>query len=302
MDNRFSTGDIVQHFKREMLSDEDRDTNKYLYEIIGVATHSETREPMMVYRPLYDDGGMYVRPLEMFLSEVDHEKYPDVKQKCRFEKVVINNSNIVISVEEMRAADKYTIEKGTPSKELMRRAAQGIFDAVDPDWNEKKTLVVCGSGNNGGDGYALAEIMKSQGHDVTLLRTSEKFSEDGEYYYNRCKSLGVVEKEFGDCNFADYDIIVDCILGTGFSGVPRDNIAAVIEKINEAGEKGAFVVSADINSGMNGDTGEAQIAVKSDLTVSIGYYKYGLFRGRAKELIGKLVNVDIGIELCRENK
>lgn len=80
-------GDIVQHFKREMLSDEERETNKYLYEIIGVALHSETREPMMVYRPLYDDGGMYVRPLEMFLSEVDHEKYPDVKQKYRFEKV-----------------------------------------------------------------------------------------------------------------------------------------------------------------------------------------------------------------------
>lgn len=87
MNNRFKDGDIVQHFKREMLSDEERDTNKYLYEIIGVALHSETRESMMVYRPLYDDGGMYVRPLEMFLSEVDHEKYPEVKQKYRFEKM-----------------------------------------------------------------------------------------------------------------------------------------------------------------------------------------------------------------------
>ena len=70
-----------------MLSDEERETNKYLYEIVGVALHSETRELMMVYRPLYDDGGMYVRPLEMFLSEVDHEKYPNVKQKYRFEKI-----------------------------------------------------------------------------------------------------------------------------------------------------------------------------------------------------------------------
>ena len=86
MENRFKPGDIVQHFKREMLSDEERAANKYLYEIVGVATHSETREPMMVYRPLYDDGGMYVRPLEMFLSEVDREKYPDVKQKYRFDK------------------------------------------------------------------------------------------------------------------------------------------------------------------------------------------------------------------------
>ena len=86
MENRFKPGDIVQHFKREMLNEEERAASKYLYEIVGVATHSETRELMMVYRPLYDDGGMYVRPLEMFLSEVDREKYPDVKQKYRFEK------------------------------------------------------------------------------------------------------------------------------------------------------------------------------------------------------------------------
>ena len=86
-DNRFNPGDIVQHFKRELLTEEERAGNMYLYEIVGVAIHSETRELMMVYRPLYDDGGMYVRPLEMFLSEVDHEKYPEVKQKYRFEEV-----------------------------------------------------------------------------------------------------------------------------------------------------------------------------------------------------------------------
>lgn len=86
MENRFEPGDIVRHFKRETLSDEERKANKYLYEIVGVATHSETREPMMVYRPLYDGCGMFVRPLEMFLGEVDHDKYPDIKQKYRFEK------------------------------------------------------------------------------------------------------------------------------------------------------------------------------------------------------------------------
>lgn len=86
MENRFRPGDIVQHFKRELLSEEERAGDMYLYEIIGVALHSETREQMMVYRPLYGDGGMYVRPLGMFLSETDHEKYPQVKQKYRFEK------------------------------------------------------------------------------------------------------------------------------------------------------------------------------------------------------------------------
>ena len=87
MHNSFRPGDIVQHFKRETLDEEALEQNKYLYKIIGIATHSETGEPMMVYQPLYEEKGMYVRPLEMFLSEVDHEKYPDIKQKFRFEKV-----------------------------------------------------------------------------------------------------------------------------------------------------------------------------------------------------------------------
>ena len=87
MHNPFHPGDIVQHVKRETLDEEALAQNKYLYKIIDVATHSETGEQMMVYQPLYEDKGMYVRPLEMFLSEVNHEKYPDIKQKYRFEKV-----------------------------------------------------------------------------------------------------------------------------------------------------------------------------------------------------------------------
>lgn len=83
--NRFHPGEIVRHFKWETLTPEERAQGKYLYEIVGTATHSETREQMMVYRALYGDGGLYVRPLEMFLSEVDHEKYPEIRQKYRFE-------------------------------------------------------------------------------------------------------------------------------------------------------------------------------------------------------------------------
>ncbi len=78
----FKPGDIVKHFKRETV---DPATTRYLYKIIGVATHSEDREPYMVYQALYDDGGMYIRPYEMFMSEVDREKYPDIKQNYRFE-------------------------------------------------------------------------------------------------------------------------------------------------------------------------------------------------------------------------
>lgn len=203
-----------------------------------------------------------------------------------------------ISVAQMRESDAYTIANFVESKELMRRAAQGIFDAVadTAGWQDKKTAIVAGSGNNGGDGYALAGILADHGVPAHIFRVSEKFSEDGAYYYEQAIAKGVPAELFSPgsdfTGFAEYDILVDCILGTGFAGTPRGAAAEAIRAIN-AGS--AYVVSADINSGMNGDTGEAALAVKSDLTVSIGFYKTGLFRGRAPELIGKLVNADIGI-------
>ncbi len=217
----------------------------------------------------------------------------------------MNNEEMkpVISVAQMRAADAYTIGKGTPSKELMHRAAQGVFDAYD-GWQNKRTLVICGSGNNGGDGYALASIMKDHGYDVELLLVSDKFSEDGRYYYDICIEKQVPVHQcsgslnYGIVDFSQYNVFVDCIFGTGFAGVPREPAASVIKEINrQRRERVVYVISVDINSGMNGDTGEAELAVASDLTVSIGYYKHGFFKGSAAELIGNLVNVDIGIEL-----
>ena len=79
----FSPGDIIQHFKRETV---DQNSMQYLYEFIGVATHSETRDRVVVYRALYGDKGLFVRPYEMFMEEVDHVKYPEIRQKYRFEK------------------------------------------------------------------------------------------------------------------------------------------------------------------------------------------------------------------------
>jgi ADP-ribose pyrophosphatase YjhB (NUDIX family) len=88
----FEHGDIVKHFKRETVSEEELKTNpnKYLYEIIGTARHTENGEEMMIYKPLYEtecvEGVDFTaRPLDMFNSEVDHEKYPKIRQKMRFE-------------------------------------------------------------------------------------------------------------------------------------------------------------------------------------------------------------------------
>lgn len=78
----FKPGDIVQHFKRETV---DQSTNMYLYEIIGEGNHTETKEHLMIYRALYEPYHICCRPYDMFMSEVDHEKYPDIKQKYRLE-------------------------------------------------------------------------------------------------------------------------------------------------------------------------------------------------------------------------
>ena len=199
--------------------------------------------------------------------------------------------NSAVTVEQMRMADAYTIANFVDSKELMYRAAMGINNNFD--WMGKTVAIVTGSGNNGGDGYALSCILFDNNIDCTIIRVSDKFSDDGKYYCDMALDKGVKVIAFdNEVSFEKYDVIVDCMLGTGFCGTPRGNIKAAIEKINSSD---AFIISADINSGMNGDTGEAEIAVKSNLTVSIGFYKVGMFKGRAYELIGELVNVDIGI-------
>ena len=198
-----------------------------------------------------------------------------------------------ISVAKMRESDKYTIENFVPGHVLMHRAAMGIFNSSE--WSARRIAIVCGSGNNGGDGYALAEILAQRKIMPDIFRLSEKFSADGRRFFERAKALGVRDISFtADTNFAGYDVIVDCILGTGFRGTPEGLCACAINAINSAG---AYVISADINSGLDGDTGIAALAVRSDLTVSIGSYKTGLFLNDAPSLIGDLVNADIGIEI-----
>ena len=89
-EDRFKVGDVVQHFKRETITD--HDSTEYLYLIVGTAKHTETGETLVLYKPLYGPppciSGVDVaaRPIEMFMSKVDHEKYPNIKQKYRFEK------------------------------------------------------------------------------------------------------------------------------------------------------------------------------------------------------------------------
>lgn len=205
----------------------------------------------------------------------------------------MQEKNRAVSVEVMRKSDAWTIANKIPSKELMRRAGEGIFRSVE--W-KGPVAVVCGSGNNAGDGYVVADLLHEEGIDVTIILLAEKFSEDGKYYYDICREKDIPVQIF-DGNLSGYAMVLDCILGTGFQGEPRGAAKEAIEAINVSG---AYVVSADINSGLNGDTGEGTIYVRSDLTVSIGDYKYGHFLGLADEAMKDKVNVDIGIEIQGE--
>ena len=200
----------------------------------------------------------------------------------------------MVSVKTMRESDKYTIENFTPSKELMRRAGQAIFDSAK--W-QGPVAVVCGKGNNAGDGYVVADLLRSAGIECTIvLLERDRFSEDGRYYFDICKSHGIPVEMFSeDFDFARYNSILDAILGTGFSGDVKGITADAINAINARGEEGAYVVSADINSGLNGDTGMGTTYIKSDLTVSIGEFKYGHFTGLANVAMKEKVNCDIGI-------
>ena len=199
----------------------------------------------------------------------------------------------VITVATMRDSDAHTIAEYTPSRELMHRAALGVYQAAD--WTGKTVAILTGGGNNGGDGYALAAILAGKGIPCRLYRVSEKFSADGKFYYDQAIEAGVPADVFTkETDLSGYDILVDCLLGTGFNGPVRGLFYEAIQAINQSK---AYVISVDINSGMNGDTGEAELAVCSDLTVSIGYYKTGLLTPAAAGYIGRLTNVEIGIVL-----
>lgn len=203
----------------------------------------------------------------------------------------------VISVKNMRESDAFTINTKTATgKELMKKAALGVF--AEGKW-EGNIAIICGGGNNGGDGYALAEILADNSIPVSILRTSEKFSQDGLYYYKQCIKKGVGDficDSFTDFN--QYDVIVDCILGTGFSGTLDSEMIELVEEINRSN---AYKISVDINSGLNVSNGIASpVAIKSHLTVSIGYFKTGLFLNDSGLYIKRLVNRDIGIKLLKK--
>ncbi len=197
-----------------------------------------------------------------------------------------------VSVKTMRESDAYTIAHFVPSKELMRRAGEAIFRAAS--W-VPPVAVVCGKGNNAGDGFVVASYLREAGIDCTIFLLSDEFSEDGAYFYKKAVAAGAAVVQYTEgTDFSAYGSVLDCLFGTGFRGEAAEPFAGAIRAINASG---AYVVSADINSGLNGDTGLGEPFVISDLTVSIGAFKHGHFRGYADRAMKQKINCDIGIRI-----
>ena len=196
----------------------------------------------------------------------------------------------ILTVQSMRESDARAIAGGIPGQELMGRAARAIFEAAE--WLPP-VAVVCGKGNNGGDGFALACLLKEAGIGCALLIQDEPATPDALLYYGECLRTRIPVLRWEQVtDLEEYRTVADCIFGTGFHGEVRGEAARMIGLINGCR---AQVVSADINSGINGDNGLGPVAVRSGLTVSIGSLKPGHFLARAKDVMKQVVNADIGI-------
>lgn len=212
---------------------------------------------------------------------------------------------IALKSEEMRLIEENAIEQfGIPSIILMEHAALAVCNEILKKTSEYRTVYVfCGTGNNGGDGFAITRQLQQQNipTKVFLIGDSLAIKGDAKINYNILINSGteiVSLKQEKDVlmlfNLIDKDtIIVDSILGIGCNKPLCGLFRLVAEKINSSE---AFVVSTDVPTGINCDSGEIMgVCVNADITVCFGFPKLGMFLYPAKEYIGELIIADIGI-------
>ncbi len=204
----------------------------------------------------------------------------------------------ILTADEMKNCDAYTIQHfHVPSSVLMERAALKCVASIMHDkYNLKRVLVVCGNGNNGGDGLAIARILHERkvNTDVLMAGSPVHMSPETRANYESCVSYGIPMRS--SVKDDEYTLIIDAIFGIGLNReLDRDTIA-FIEGINSFRENGAKIVSVDIPSGVNATTGEIMgAAIKADMTVTFAYYKKGLMLYPGIEYVGKLVLANIGV-------
>ena len=213
--------------------------------------------------------------------------------------------NVITSL-DMAVIDRNTEYIGIPRRILMENAGRSVAEVIVNEFkNVKKVLVIAGLGDNGGDGLVCARYLHSKGFDVKVIllgRVDDIRSDIARENAYVLKYIGVnifeitspLELLRYDELFTTWcDVIVDAIIGTGIKGYLREPQYTAIKLINNSGKP---VIAIDVPSGLDPDTGKvSDIAVKATLTVTLHKVKKGLITNEAKEYVGKLVVVDIGI-------
>jgi NAD(P)H-hydrate epimerase len=201
-----------------------------------------------------------------------------------------------LNADEMRAVDRWAIEQqGVPSLQLMEAAGRAVAEAAAELGGSGPAAVVCGKGNNGGDGLVAARVLAEMGFEVEalLLAPPAELSDDAKAMLDRFPSARSVEPAALAGALAGTGVVVDAIFGTGFAGAPRDPAAAAIGQINASS---APVVAIDIASGVNASTGEVEgAAVEADVSVTFHQVKLGHFVAPGKRHCGSLRVAPIGI-------
>ncbi|CAN5644945.1 bifunctional ADP-dependent NAD(P)H-hydrate dehydratase/NAD(P)H-hydrate epimerase [soil metagenome] len=202
----------------------------------------------------------------------------------------------------MTQADNGAQELGISGAVLMERAGVAMAEEILERYTRRRlsrlglrALAVCGGGNNGGDGFVIARELYRAGVEVAVIATKDEYSGDPATNLEILRKLGVEihDPEMLDELLDGTGLVVDALLGTGFSGEVREKEAALIRQLNDAG---VTTVAVDVPSGVDGSTGEVQgEAVEADLTVCAHAAKIGCVISPGRGHAGEVVAVDIGI-------
>lgn len=199
---------------------------------------------------------------------------------------------------QMAAADEAAIAAGTPADVLMDRAGRAVARAILDVAGHRyglRVAVVCGKGNNGGDGFVAARALLRHGASVNVFAVGDVEPGDGAAgrHLSRWKAAGGRVERFNPDMLDDADVVVDALFGTGFRGPVRGEAESVIAAINGCDVP---VVAIDVPSGVDGSTGGCDgPCVAADVTVAIGAEKVGTAIGEGASRAGTVVVADIGI-------
>ena len=192
--------------------------------------------------------------------------------------------------EQVRELDRLAIEKfNIPSNVLMERAGEAAFKTLKQYWPAATRIaVLCGTGNNGGDGFVVARLAHQSDLQVTAFQVGDagRLKDDALAAAQRLQGAGINAVDFDDQSLESFDLVVDGLLGTGLSGEVSDTWARSIDAINHSGKP---VLSLDIPSGLNADSGIVMgAAVHADVTVTFIGIKRGLLMEEGREHTGQL--------------